>query len=43
VSLGPLAQQAFRRANDPFGDVSPEARALIEEYAAVREPLPRDD
>ena len=26
-----------------FSDVSPEARALIEEYAAVREPLLRDD
>jgi hypothetical protein len=26
-----------------FSDVSPEARALIEEYASVREPLLRDD
>ena len=26
-----------------FSDVAPEARALIEEYAAMREPLLRDD
>jgi hypothetical protein len=26
-----------------FSEVSPEARALIEEYASVREPLLRDD
>jgi hypothetical protein len=26
-----------------FNEVSPEARALIEEYASVREPLLRDD